>query len=125
MFALPNQIIQEGLVAGAGIPPTGQINIRVRLFEAEQGGAPVYEEIHEGVPIVAGYYAIAIGSVEPLDATLFQQANLFLGISINDGVELAPRTAFRKVPASFFADTANNVVGDINPKTVVSMDNQS
>ncbi len=116
--ALPNHVIQEGLIAGAGVPINGQIKIRVRLFESERGGAPLFDEIHENVPVVASYYAIAIGSVEPLPAGIFERDEVYLGISVNDAPELDPRTPLRKVPAAFFADKANDVVGDINPTSV-------
>ncbi|MCA9538182.1 MAG: hypothetical protein KC620_04810 [Myxococcales bacterium] len=118
-WALPDQVIQEGLVLGANdVPLEGDHRINVRIYTAVQGGAPVFEERHVGVPFLGGYYAVAIGSVNALPPALFREPTLFLGISIDGAAELAPRTPFGKVPAAFVANYAENVIGDITPSSV-------
>ncbi len=78
----------------------------------------LFDEQHPAVPFVGGYYAIAIGAEQPLDGALFRREGLWLGISIDRGEELSPRTPLRKVPASFVADVALDAVGDIHPDSV-------
>ncbi len=118
-FALPDQFFQEGLVTDADNRPVeGEHRVRVRLFDVERGGQALFDEIHEDVPFVGGYYAIAIGSVAELDAALFRRGRLYMALSIDNGDELDPRTPIVKVPAAFAADVASNATGDITPRTV-------
>lgn len=117
--ALPNEFMQEGvLIDGDGIPMAGSHDITIRLYGERVGGNALFEETHPDVALFEGYYAVSVGSRRPLDPALFARAELYLGISIDGGRELAPRVALRKVPAAFFADVANNVVGAITPRSV-------
>ena len=117
-WALPDEFVQEGLVFEDGVALDGAHDIAIRLYANEQGGAPLFEEVHEGATFFDGYYAVSIGSIEQLSASMILRPSLYLGISIDDGRELEPRTPIVKVPAAFVADVAENVVGDITPRTV-------
>ncbi|MCB9551126.1 MAG: hypothetical protein R3F65_21380 [bacterium] len=118
-WALPRQFIQEGVVFDAQDRPLdGQHRVRVRLYPVLAGGAAVFEEVHPAVVFFDGYYAIAIGSEQPLGAAVFAADALYLGMSIDNGAELAPRTAIARVPAAFVAEVAENATGDITPRTV-------
>lgn len=117
-WALPNEFVQEGLVFEDGAALDGPNDVLIRLYANEQGGEPLFEEAHEGTAFFDGYYAVSIGSIEDLSASMILRPTLYLGISINGGRELEPRTAIVKVPAAFVADVAENVVGDITPRTV-------
>ena len=113
--ALPSEMMQEGLLLDAdGNPLEGPRTIRVRIWNDLAAGQAVHDETFQNVQLVEGYYFIAIGSTRPLNASLFA-GNAFLGLTIDNGQELAPRLALRKVPAAFLAD---NVVGDITPRSV-------
>ena len=50
-----------------------------------------------------GFYAIAIGSIDPLDPAIFMRANVWVGITIDNQAEMRPRTRLLKVPAAFTA----------------------
>jgi len=118
-MALPDQILQEGLVLdGDGFPVEDRHDIVVRIYTAEAGGAPIFEEVHRGVEFFQGYYAVAIGSIDALDPFIFLEPRVYLGISIDGGGELAPRTPLRKVPAAMVSDVALAVVGEINPDSL-------
>ena len=72
--ALPDQLLQEGLVLDDGdLPLQGEHRIRVRLYAQGEGGEALFDEVHPAVPFINGYYAVAIGSVERLDGALFQR----------------------------------------------------
>ncbi len=117
--ALPDQILQEGLVLdGDGFPVEGEHTLIVRLYTVENGGGPIFEEVHRGVEFFQGYYAVAIGSIEALDPTVFLESRVYLGVTIDGGDELAPRTPLRKVPAAMVSDVALSVVGEINPDSL-------
>lgn len=117
-MALPNHFVQEGLITtDDGAPLDGVHRFRVRLLDAPRGGALLFEEVHLDVTIFNGYYALFIGSQEPLPADLWS-GEVYLSISIDDGAELLPRPRLAKVPAAFVADSAIDVVGDIHPQSV-------
>lgn len=117
--ALPNHVAQEGLVLDAeGRPIEGVHTIRARLYDVDRNGIAFFDEVHVGVEFFQGYYFIAIGSVQPLAPDVFTRADVWLGIAIDNGPELAPRTRLRKVPGAFVADIALNVRGDITPRSV-------
>ena len=117
-WALPNEFVQEGLVFEDGAALDGAHDILIRLYANEQGGQPLFEEAHDATTFFDGYYAVSIGSIEELTASMILRPTMYLGISIDGGRELEPRTAIVKVPAAFTADIAENVVGDITPRTV-------
>ncbi|MCA9538597.1 MAG: hypothetical protein KC620_06895 [Myxococcales bacterium] len=118
-WALPNVIMQEGLVLDANDRPLDGVHrLTVRLYTQPQGGAAIFTERHVAVEFFQGYYSIGIGSVEALDPTWFAQANVYYGLSIDAGAELAPRTPLFKVPAAMHADFAIDAVGAIHPRTV-------
>ncbi|MEZ4435613.1 MAG: hypothetical protein R3F65_24680 [bacterium] len=117
--ALPHSIAQEGLVLDAqGRPVDGVHALRVRLYDRLAGGQPVFDERHPAVEFFEGYYAIAIGAVEDLPPDLFLAPDLWLGLTIDNGPELAPRTPLMHVPAALTAEIARNAIGDITPRTV-------
>ena len=109
-WALPNQFVQEGyLTTQNGAPLNGAATLRVRMYAFAIGGQVLFEEVHEDVPLINGYYAIMVGSIEPLPDGIFQNAEVFFGLKVNDGDELRPLTPIAKVPAAMVADTATNV----------------
>ncbi|MCA9541542.1 MAG: hypothetical protein KC620_21740, partial [Myxococcales bacterium] len=116
--AVPDYFVQEGLVIDArGVPLAGVHSVRVRLYGAARGGAPLFDEVHPDVEFTDGYYAVPIGGRLRLDGNMFR-GDVWLGVSIDAGPELSPRTALAKVPACFVADVATEVTGDIHPQSV-------
>ncbi|MEE2787122.1 MAG: hypothetical protein VX589_07255 [Myxococcota bacterium] len=119
--ALPNQVLQQGLVYDADSRPIeGRHDIRVRLYASDRPNAPaLFDELHADIEFFGGHYAIYIGSIQNLDASVFERAELYVGIALDGGAEMAPRRALYKVPAAFQADVARNVSGDITPRSVL------
>ena len=113
--ALPNEFAQEGLlVTQDGDPVQGAHTIRVRLWNASAGGVTLHDETFADQQLVEGYYFVGIGSTRALNPAIFS-GNVWIGITIDAGAELAPRIALRKVPAAMIAD---NATGDITPRSV-------
>lgn len=116
--ALPREFVQEGLITDDdGRPLEGERRLRARLYATPRGGEVLFEEVHQ-VELFQGYYMFALGSIEVIDPDLFLRDEIYLGLTIDDGRELTPRTALRMVPAAFTAEVARNVTGDITPRSV-------
>ena len=119
VLALPSTFVQEGMLMDAqGRTLDGEHDIAIRILSIEGGGQVLYEELHQAVPIVNGYYGIQVGTIVPLDPDVFWRDRLHMTIKIDDGVWLEPYTELMAVPAAMVADVARDVRGNINPTTV-------
>jgi hypothetical protein len=114
-WALPDTLMQSGLVFDDGRPVHGEANVIVRFYAEPAGGEPFFEEVHRDVDFFEGMYSVAIGSIEELTADMFQRDAVYVGIEVDDLGEGRPRISLGKVPAAWVAD---NVIGDITPNSV-------
>ncbi len=118
-WSLPNVVMQEGVVVNdEGLPYEGEHDIRIRLYSEEDADLPFYDERHPDIEFVEGFYAVAIGSRDPLDPEIFMRDDIWLGVTLNNQGEMRPRTKLFKVPAAFSANLAFDVQGRINPTSV-------
>ena len=79
---------QEGFVTDVdNRPMTGVHSITIRLYQSAEGEQPFYEETHNNIAFTDGRYAVAVGSINPLDWPDFT-GNVWLGMSIDVGPEL-------------------------------------
>ncbi|MGC6416780.1 MAG: DUF4215 domain-containing protein, partial [Bradymonadia bacterium] len=89
------------------------------LYNAEEGGAPLWVETHESVDIVAGTFSVELGSLTPFQAELARSERLYLGISVNNGREMTPRVKVSSTLRARWAAHAKDVRGeDIHPNSV-------
>ena len=72
------------------VPVEGTRRITYRLYEAAQGGEPVWTELHAEVDVVEGVFNSVLGSIEPLPA-LDPAAPTYLSVQIEDDEEFTPR----------------------------------
>ena len=67
---LPTTLGYQGYFTNtAGIAQTGTSTMTLRIYDAATSGTLLFEEIENQVPIVNGYFSIAIGSVGDVSAT--------------------------------------------------------
>ena len=119
--ALPDVFVQQGYVVdNSGQALNGRYDITIRLYNGAQRGEVLFEERHNAVNIEDGLYAVAVGSqnAAEFEKSLFWGDTLFLGITLNDGNEMTPRTRITKTPAAFVSDVALSVRGEIEPTAV-------
>jgi hypothetical protein len=84
---------QGHLTDNAGEPVNSDLPMTFTLYDAPTGGTAVWTEERSGsnaVPVTAGLFSVSLGSVTPLDNTLFGEP-LWLGISVNGDAEMTPR----------------------------------
>ncbi len=110
---VPLTVQHEGLLLDAdGLPREGAVSLRFALYEFAEGGAALWFEDHQ-LDLVDGFYSVRLGGQQPLAGLL--TGTRYLGITVDQGAELAPRHPLSSVP---FALTAQEVVGDIHPHSV-------
>jgi hypothetical protein len=106
-FAGNTTFLQQGRLLGAsGAVVDGTPDLVFRLYTADAGGSPVFTETIADVPVDGGYYSVHLGAGStPLDSTVFvNNAQLWLTVEVEGGVELAPRLPVSTVPRSVVAE---------------------
>ena len=107
--AYPRTISFQGALADAAgnAVPDGVHAVRLAIYADSTGGAPLFVESHT-VPVVRGIFNAIIGSsdVAGIPTTVPFDQQYYLGVTVDGGVELAPRIAFTSVPYAFNAANA-------------------
>jgi len=112
--SVPLLISTEGLLLDEdGIPQEGPATLDFAIYDVEEGGEPLWSESHD-VMVIAGYYRVLLGELDPFEG-VFDADRAYLGVTIGDGAELAPRHPMGSVP---FAIIADNATGDITPSSI-------
>jgi hypothetical protein len=111
--AVPGTVAFSGRLSNDAGPLDGDVDLRFRLFAEPSGGTPRWDEVH-ATRASAGLVHVALGSLEPLDATVFDGTPLYLDIAVN-GTSLSPRAAIHAVPYAHRAAVAASAetVGDV------------
>ncbi|MEM1271022.1 MAG: hypothetical protein AAGI08_13360 [Bacteroidota bacterium] len=129
---VPAQISYQGYLELSGSPVSGAVDLGFSLYTQATGGTAVWTETQTSVPVDAGVYQVALGSVTALPADTFDVA-LWLGVRINGEAELTPRTALLPAPYALGLRLPLEAVSDGdgivikragNPSSVVDEDNR-
>lgn len=104
---VPRNISYQGVLAdGSGnFIPDGNHSLTIKLYEAASGGSAVYEE-SQSVAVVKGMFNAIIGSVTPIPTSLAFDKAYYLGVAVDGGSELVPRTAISAAPYAMYASVA-------------------
>ncbi len=112
--AVPMQMAHQGRLFGPdGEPVEGQHTLSFSLYDASAGGAELWGE-DLLVEFSGGYYAVVLGDnpANPIDSSVFDGPTVYLGLTVDDGDELAPRHQVVSAPYAIQADTASFVPWD-------------
>lgn len=108
-LAVPLEFSHQGrLFDGAGVPLAGMNSLTLTLYDAPSGGVALWTETQIDVPFTDGFYSVPVGEVEPIDPALFGGDLVYLGMRVNDGVELPQRLAMVSVPYAVRAQDATH-----------------
>jgi len=95
--ATPGTISYQGMLNdAAGQPINGSTNITFRLYNTPTGAtsAALWTEAHTGanaVPISNGLFNVLLGSLTPIPASVWSNANVYLGVQVGGDAEMTPR----------------------------------
>jgi hypothetical protein len=124
----PRTISFQGVLvdAAGNAVPDGDHQIRIAMYSGPSGGSALFTEQHT-TALKEGVFSIVIGSVTPIPPALEFDKQYYLGIAVDNGAEMSPRTAFTAVPyamhavqaetaqmAESLAPGAEGVVGSVN-----------
>jgi hypothetical protein len=92
------------LTDAAGRPVNGKTDIVFRLYDAPTGGTKLWEEAHlgvsNGVPVANGLCHVLLGSLTPIPAGVWSNANVYLGVQVGSDTEMSPREIVGPVGAA-------------------------
>lgn len=95
--AAPLTLTHQGrLLDGLGDPLEGSANVDVSLYGDVGDAVPVWTESQGLIPVDRGYYTTTLGDAQPLTLSVFDDASLWVGVSV-DGTELG-RQPLASVP---------------------------
>lgn len=107
---IPRIISYQGVLTdpNGNLLPDGNHHLKLVLYNNAFGATPLYTET-QTVPVVRGVFNVLIGTSTPIPTTLTFDRAYFLGVSVDGGPELQPRTPLTSVPYALHAAMADNV----------------
>jgi subtilisin-like proprotein convertase family protein len=118
---VPEQVHYQGLLTNsAGEPihcpdvlscPEGMLDLTFRLYDQDEGGVAVWEEVHEDVALTYGRFHVVLGANTPVAAGLLSGMT-YLGVEVEDAGEMSPRQAVVSTPYALRAQVADQL-GDL------------
>jgi len=79
-----------------GAVDDGKYSLTFKLYAVESGGTAVWSETQDGIEVIGGVYSALLGAANPLTAGF--NTVYYLGISVDGGQELTPRTRLTSAP---------------------------
>lgn len=114
-LAVPDVLTYAGSLRRGNVDADGTFAVVVSLFDAADGGAPLFTQSEPSLAVSAGELIVDLGSdpTNPLSEDVLAGGELFLSITV-DGEELTPRVALSSVPFALqarFAEDSDSVGG--------------
>jgi hypothetical protein len=97
---------QGRLLRADGSPETGPQWLTFRIYGAPDATTALWTEA-QSVPLMNGFYAVFLGAVSTFPDSLFDGHDRWLGVTVGDGQELAPRQQMASVA---YAVTSTNAL---------------
>ncbi len=123
---IPRQISYQGLlISPSGVPiSNGKHVLKISLYISAIAATDIYNESIE-TQTNNGLFTVIIGGNAPIPASIDFRDQYWLGVSVDGGAEMAPRTALTSVPYALHAEVADRV-SSISPdaKGVVTSINE-
>lgn len=118
---IPHLINYEGMLTDdLGTPLDGTYNLSFKIYGSESGDDSLWWEHHTGVAVSDGLFGVMLGSISSLSYSVFNDTVRYLGITVDNGTELSPRTRLVSVPYTY-----RSLWSDSAAYTAVGVENDS
>jgi len=109
MADIPHAITYQGrLMDSLGVPLSGEYQMTFTIYDMPEGGNSLWSSGPQIVPVEDGQFMCALGQFGEIPDTVFlQHFERWLGISVEGGPELTPRTVFNSVAFAYRARYAD------------------
>jgi len=100
----PKTMSYQGVLTddGGTVASDGTYQLTFSLYDAETTGNLEWTETHEAVAVTNGIFSVILGSTDPLSIGFDEE--YWLGVSVDGGAELTPRTRLTAAPYSLGGD---------------------
>lgn len=102
---LPERVTVDLRVFNGAEPMNGRHHLTIRWYDVAVGGAWIDVEEFD-VDVEQGSAKVQLGSTIPLPHELLSSGNAWLGVSVDGGPELSPRTMLVSVPYAQYSERA-------------------
>ena len=98
---VPREITYQGyLTDGNNMPITANLKMTFTIYDAQTGGTALWSEVHPSIAVIEGVFNTRLGAIAALNLNF--EVPYWLGIRIENDLELSPRTGLTGVGYSFF-----------------------
>ncbi|MFN8443575.1 MAG: hypothetical protein U0175_22545 [Caldilineaceae bacterium] len=98
---------QGSLRLADGSLATGSYNVTLKLYNTVTGGTALHSETYTNTVVRNGNFSVIVGDAKPISPTLFDNTNLYIGITVAPDPEMLPRQRLFPVPWAMQAGIAN------------------
>lgn len=111
---VPQMINYQGrLTDGAGEPLDTTVSMEFAIYDDSTGGVLKWAEAHPSVVVEGGIFSVILGASVPIDDSVFNQPDRWLGITVGTDPELMSRTRLVSVGYSHRVSTVDGATGGI------------
>ena len=104
--AIPSAFSYQGSLRLAdGSLATGSYNITLKIYSSVTGGTALHSETFNNTVVRNGNFSVIVGDATAIAAGVFNNPNLYLGISVAPDAEMLPRQRLYPVPWAMQAGT--------------------
>ena len=115
---IPNAFSYQGTLRMAnGDLANGTFNITLNLYNVVTGGAALHSETFTNVVVRNGNFSVVVGDATAIPATLFDNANLYIGLTVAPDAEMLPRQRLFPAPWAIQAGIANAAISATSATT--------
>jgi hypothetical protein len=108
-FSIPQQIYFQGILLDDNDEPvSGAYVFTFRIYDASAGGTELWEETHTSVQVSNGLYTVKLGSVDPLNSSVFDGDTCYIGVQVDTDAEMSPRIRLLAVPYAYRAGAVDD-----------------
>ncbi len=108
----PQLVSYQGtLTDDTGAPVTGLHTLTFAVYPESLAAPPgLWSETHAAVQVSGGLFNVILGEHASFPSTMFSSPNRWLGITVDDGPEMAPRSRMTSVPWAMRAAVADSAL---------------
>lgn len=110
---IPRTISYQGILFGEEGTPiaNGAHTLRISFYYTPTGGDPIHTEVHS-VTTADGIFSLNMGQAGGLPTSLDFNEPYWMGVSVDGGAELTPRTPLTSAPYALNAERAESLSPD-------------
>jgi hypothetical protein len=107
VVGIPSTVGFEGFLSGVS---DGSHTLTFRVYDVSTGGTALWTEALSSTQVTNGLYSVVLGATTAFTSSTFN-GDRWIGVTVDSGSEITPRTRVSSVPFALHADNANKIGG--------------